>query len=217
MSLPWTVVAHRAANLVADIGPAVAAGADVVEADVHLFRGRLEVRHGKTLGPFARLWEQWYLLPRDAPRPPLAEILAAVPRGTGLLLDLKGPDPRLADAVLRALRDVPPGRDVRVCGRWWSTLERLAGAPGVRTMRSAGSRAQLRLLLRDRPAPLAGVSVRRELLTPAVVAGLRERARDVWTWPVADRATAEELGRWGVTGFITDDPARLLDGGRRAA
>jgi glycerophosphoryl diester phosphodiesterase len=209
VSLPGVVVAHRAANLPADVGPAVAAGADVLEADVHLFRHRLEVRHGKTLGPFPRLWEKWYLLDRGAPRPPLGTILAAVPPGTGLLLDLKGPDPRLAGAVLRALAAAPPPGDVRVCGRWWGTVDRLRGAPGVRTMHSAGSRAQLRLLLRRRPGSLEGASVRRDLLAPGVVAALRDRADEVWTWPVPDRAAAEGLAAWGVTGFITDDPARL--------
>jgi hypothetical protein len=203
------VIAHRAANLPSGIAPAVAAGADVVEADVHLFRRRLEVRHAKTLGPCPRLWEKWYLLDRDAPRPPLEPVLAAVPPGTGLLLDLKGPDPRLATAVSRALAAVPPAGDVRVCGRWWETLARLRGAPGVRTMHSAGSRAQLRLLLRRRPGSLEGACVRRDLLTPAAVAALRERAADVWTWPVHDRASAEALAAWGVTGVITDHPARL--------
>jgi len=209
VSPPGVVVAHRAANLPSGVAPAVAAGADVVEADVHLFRRRLEVRHGKTLGPFPRLWERWHLLDRDAPRPPLAPILAAVPAGTGLLLDLKGPDPRLAAAVLRALAADPPDGDVRLCGRWWGTLERVRGAPGVRTMHSAGSRSQLRLLLRRRAGSLEGVSVRRDLLTAATVAALRERAQDVWTWPVPDRATAEALAAWGVTGFITDHPAAL--------
>ena len=78
-------------------------------------------------------------------------------------------------------------------------------------MHSAGSRVQLRLLLRRRPGALEGASVRRDLLTPGVVAALRERADEVWTWPVPDRAAAEELAAWGVTGFITDDPARLRD------
>ena len=209
VSLSGAVIAHRAANGAADIARAVAAGADVVEADVHLFRGRLEVRHGKTLGPLPRLWEKWYLLERDAPRPPLWEILAAVPGGTGLLLDLKGPDPRLADAVLRAVAAGPARRDIRVCGRWWRTLRHLHGAPGIQTMRSAGSRAQLRLLLRGRADVSDGVSVHRDLLTPSVVARLRERVSDVWTWPVPNRAAAEQLAAWGVTGFITDEPARL--------
>lgn len=209
MRPPGLVVAHRAANLPSRIAPAVAAGADVVEADVHLFRRRLEVRHAKTLGPCPRLWEKWYLLDRGAPRPPLEPVLAAVPPGTGLLLDLKGPDPRLAGAVLRALAAAPPAGEVRVCGRWWGTLERLRGAPGVRTMHSAGGRAQLRLLLRRRAGSLEGACVRRDLLTPATVAALRERAADVWTWPVHDRASAEALAAWGVTGVITDHPARL--------
>ena len=49
------------------------------EADVHLFRGRLEVRHAKTLGPLPILWEKWYLLDRDAPRPLLGDLLPLVP------------------------------------------------------------------------------------------------------------------------------------------
>lgn len=209
MTVTGRVVAHRAANTAAGIASAVAAGADVVEADVHRFRGRLEVRHGKTLGPFPRLWEQWYLLPPHAPRPPLAEILAAVPPGTGLLLDLKGPDPRLASDVLAALAATPLGGDVHVCGRWWRTVDRLRGAPGVRTLNSAGSRVQLNALLRRRPASLEGVCVRRDLLTPAAVATLRDRGAEVWTWPVPDAATARSLSAWGVTGFIADDPGRL--------
>jgi hypothetical protein len=76
-------------------------------------------------------------------------------------------------------------------------------------MHSAGSRAQLRLLLRRPPGSLEGACVRRDLLTPATVVDLRERADDVWTWPVPDRATAEALGALGVTGFITDHPAHL--------
>jgi glycerophosphoryl diester phosphodiesterase len=210
VTLPGLVVAHRAANTVAGVAPAIAAGADVVEADVHLFRRRLEVRHAKTLGPLPRLWEKWYLLPAGAPRPPLDEVLAAVPAGTGLLLDLKGPDPRLAGAVLRALDGAAAGRDVIVCGRFWGTVERLRGVPGVRTLHTAGSRGQLRMLLRRaRRGALEGASVRRDLLTPAVAAALRERADELWTWPVPDRATALLLSGWGVTGFITDEPALL--------
>jgi glycerophosphoryl diester phosphodiesterase len=210
VTVPGLVIAHRAANTPAGVRAAIDAGADVVEGDVHLFRGRLEMRHAKTVGPIPRLWERWYLLERDAPRPPLAEILAAVPAETGLLLDLKGPDPRLAAAVLRELEGAPTARDVRVCGRFWGTLERLRGVPGVRTLHSAGSRAQLRLLLRRAArGTLEGASVRRDLLTPACAATLRERADELWTWPVPDRATALVLAGWGVTGFITEEPALL--------
>jgi hypothetical protein len=112
--------------------------------------------------------------------------------------------------VLRELEGAPTARDVRVCGRFWGTLERLRGVPGVRTLHSAGSRAQLRLLLRRAArGTLEGASVRRDLLTPACAATLRERADELWTWPVPDRATALVLAGWGVTGFITEEPALL--------
>ena len=65
MTPSGVVIAHRAGNSLERLAGAGAV-ADVVEADVHLFRGRLEVRHAKTLGPFPRLWERWYLLEPDA-------------------------------------------------------------------------------------------------------------------------------------------------------
>jgi glycerophosphoryl diester phosphodiesterase len=44
---PRLVVAHRAGNDLARLRAALDAGADLVEADIHAFRGRLEVRHHK--------------------------------------------------------------------------------------------------------------------------------------------------------------------------
>ena len=61
------VVAHRAGNDL-DRARAAAAAGLVVEVDVHVFHNRLEVRHEKVLRPSGRLWEPWYLLPRDTPR-----------------------------------------------------------------------------------------------------------------------------------------------------
>ena len=43
-------VAHRAGNTPDLLTAALADGADLVEADVHLYRGRLEIRHTKTMG-----------------------------------------------------------------------------------------------------------------------------------------------------------------------
>jgi glycerophosphoryl diester phosphodiesterase len=209
LSTEGLVIAHRAANSRAGLA-AAAGSADVVEADVHLFRGRLEVRHAKTLGPFPRLWERWYLLDRDAPRPPLEEILPAVDPGVGLLLDLKGPDPRLPRAVLRAARERIAGPGLFVSGRVWRSIEALRGVPGVGTLLSVGGPHGLRRLLRRYgPDDLEGVTVHRELLTPSVAEALRRRAPAVWTWPVDDPETARTLAAWGVTGFISDAPGRL--------
>lgn len=95
---PYELVAHRAGNHVTEMHD-VQGIADVVEVDVHLRRGRLEVRHGKILWPTSRLWERWYLLPRDHEVPVLEDILAAAGPDVHLWLDLKGVDPRLAKKV----------------------------------------------------------------------------------------------------------------------
>lgn len=208
MSPPGLVIAHRAANSPESLAR-VDGWVDVVEADVHLFHGRLEVRHAKTLGPLPVRWEQWYLVDRDAPRPLLGEILPLVPPEVDLMLDLKGLDPRMARAVLAATRERVAGRGLIVSGRVWRTIDRLRGTPGVRTLHSVANRRELRSVLRRRLGTLEGVSIHQRLLTPGVVAALRERAEWVWSWPVDDPAMAVVLGAWGVTGFISDNPERL--------
>lgn len=206
--LSGVVIAHRAGNSAEGIRRATGV-ADVAEADVHLFRGRLEVRHAKVLGPSSRLWERWYLLPRDAARPDLEEVLAAVDGGIALMLDLKGPDPRLPDRVLRAARGLLPEPGIVVAGRVWPLIDRLRGTPGVRTLHTVRRRPGLTALLRRPAGSVDGVSIHREMLTRGVVEELRARVPEVWTWPVDDPVDARTLGAWGVTGFISDAPERL--------
>ncbi len=203
------VIAHAAAD--APDGFARAAGvADLVEADVRRFRGRLEVRHAKTLGPLPVLWDHGRLLAAGTPRPLLGEVLARVPASTGLVLDLKGPDPRIAGEVLAATERWREARPLVVSARVWRTADRLRGSPAVTVLHSVGGPRGLRALLRRYPpGVLEGVVVQRSLLTPGVVAALRERAPWVWTWPVDDPATAAALAAWGVTGLISDAPDRL--------
>ena len=210
MSAPGILVAHRAANAPATLRAAQGA-VDAVEADVHLFRGRLEVRHAKTVGPVPLLWERWYLLPRDTPRPLLGDLLAAAESlDTALMLDLKGPDPRMAGAVERAVAGWAGRRRLIVCSRIWRTVDRLRERADVRTLHSVGSARELRALPRRYgPGALEGVSVDHRLLTPGAASDLRGRADDVWAWIVDDAARARTLAGWGVTGFISDAPAAL--------
>lgn len=203
------MIAHRAANS-AEALAAVGPGVDVVEADVHLFHGRLEVRHAKALWPLPVFWERWYLLERGTPRPLLSDLLPLIPPGVRLMLDLKGPDPRLPGAVAEATEGFAAERGLIVSGRVWRTIDRMRAVENVRTLHSVGSPRELRALLRRRGARgPEGVSIHQRLLSPAVVTALRERAEWVWTWPVDDPAVAAVLGAWGVTGMISDAPARL--------
>jgi glycerophosphoryl diester phosphodiesterase len=203
------VIAHGAANDPAAL-TRVAGAADLVEADVRRFHGRLEARHAKSPGPVPVFWDHGRLLDPRAPRTPLADALAAVGPEVGLVLDLKGPDPRLAAEVLAATAGWRARRPLYLCARSWRTADRLRGAPGAVVLHSVGGAGGLRALLRRYPEDaLEGVTVHRRLLTPGVVALLRRRAAHVWSWPVDDPWTGAALAAWGVTGLISDAPHRL--------
>ena len=62
------MIAHRAGNDPAHARSAWEAGADLIEADVWLYRGRLEVRHTKTMRGLPLLWDRWSLAPGWGPR-----------------------------------------------------------------------------------------------------------------------------------------------------
>ena len=200
--LPVSVlrIAHRAANELALVPPALALGADLVEADVHLRRGRLEIRHGKSLGPVPWLWERWYLL-RDR-RFLLADLRAGLPDDATVMLDLKGWQPWLGPRVRDAMRGAAP---YVVCGRRWGMLEAFDGVPGVRVAHSARTAAELtRLEQHLRTRHTWGVSVHISLLTQERVAALREHAEVVMTWPVNTPAEYAFVTGLGVNAVISD-------------
>lgn len=202
------VVAHRAGNSVAGIAAATGV-ADTVELDVHLFRGRLEVRHAKVLlWPFRRLWERWYLLRPDAARPPLGEVVAAVPDGTGLWIDLKGYTTRLPRAAHRVVGERPA---VTWSSRQWWLLGWVRRHTSARTMASVGSRWQRRLALVV-PLPADGLVVADRLVDGVWLARLRRRAPVLVVWGVTDPVRAAGLAAAGVDGLILDDPGSILPG-----
>ena len=180
----------------------------VIEADVHLFRGRLEVRHLKTLGPVPILWDRWRLASPFAARLVLTDLLAAAEPQTELVLDLKGRERRLAERVLEALRPrLRAGAVVTICARSWPLLEPFRGVEGVRGVHSVGSARQLRRLRRRvADSRLDGISIHERLLDSRTVHELREFADVIMTWPVNTRERARELVACGVDGLISDQP-----------
>lgn len=195
-------IAHRSGNEPLAVKTALAAGADLIEADIHLFRGRLEVRHLKTVGPVPLFWDRWELRGPATPIASLQDLLDIT--DAPLLLDVKG----ASNALTTRLAAMVGGRaDTWVCSRRWSHIERLGEVDPLVGVPSAGSRTQLqRLLRRYGPDSLGGVSVRADLLSPALVDALRTRARHVFTWRVNDVDSARVLVSWGVTGLISDRP-----------
>lgn len=190
-------IAHRAGNDLDTLRSALEAGADLVEADVHAYRGRLEIRHHKTLGPWW-LWERGELV-RRRKVPEIQELLVAAADDPRLMLDLKGIHPRLAPRLAAALPDAP----ITVCTQHWWMLSAFRDLPNVRPVLSAGSRRGLRRLrsrLRRRPA--YGVCVHRRLLTPRLVTELRRNAEVVFTWPVDTPDALADAHRLEVDGLI---------------
>lgn len=205
------LVAHRAGNHLTALRAAERHKA-IVEADVRLFRGRLEVRHLKTVGPLPLLWDRWRLEPPWRPRLILRDLLEAAGPATALMLDLKGRRPEAAERALEELRPFLGSRRLTVCARSWPLLEPFAGTP-VRRVYSVGTTRQLRLLLRRfAGSRLEGVSIHERLLDAVSVAALRGLAEEIFTWPVNRPERAAELLGLGVTGLITDDLDRLAPG-----
>ena len=198
-------VAHRGGNSVAGLRAALDAGVDLVEADVHLYRGALEVRHSRAIGP--RLcWDRSAGMSRrrDVVVPELAEILAVADGDPRLMLDLKGPSLAVAGRVAETLRSLRPGVPVAVCTKQWRMLDAFAGTANVRQIRSAANPRQLnRLRARLRGERADGVSIRLRLLTPEIVAELRRSTDLIMAWPVDTDADLERARRLGVSGVVS--------------
>lgn len=203
-------IAHRAGNSLANLRRATELGADVIEADVHSYRGRLEVRHLKTMGPLPWLWDQWELRSARAPQLGLKEVLLAADHGVTFMLDLKGHEPGVGEEVALQLHAYAPERPVLVCSRYWPALVPFERLPWVRIIRSARTRTELSLLFERLRSgdPEYGASVHRRLLTTDVVAALHERLQVVMTWPVNDVPTLDAVLDFqdsGSIGVISDE------------
>jgi glycerophosphoryl diester phosphodiesterase len=183
-------VAHRSGNTVAGLRAALDAGVDLVEADVHAYRGRLEVRHLRSMGGLPFLWDREGVVRR---RP-----------HHRLMIDLKGVHPRLAPKVARLLREASPGRSLTVCTKAWWMLDAF-DLPVQRVLSAASRRGLRRLLVRVDAAPVHGVSVRLSLLNPEVVADLHRGTDLVMAWPVDTPEALARARQVGADAVISKD------------
>lgn len=200
-------IAHRAGNGRASLGRAVVAGVDWIETDIWLHRGRIVARHEKALGRLPILYDKWKI--GVAARRPLylPELGAALSTGPGLLLDFKGTHPSLPTRVIESLRCQGMLERAAICGQEWQLLDAARRLePAVRTFYSLETPRQLARFLAPQQAALApkGASIWEGLLTPAIIAELRERDIDVLAWTVNSPERARDLVRQGVSGIISD-------------
>jgi glycerophosphoryl diester phosphodiesterase len=175
----------------------------MIELDVHVHRGRVEVRHEKVLWPTSRLWERWFLLPRGASGVAIEDVLDALGPEPPLMLDLKCFTPWAARRIRAAAGET---RSLTVSTRSWWILRAFSDRPATVLLRSCNAPWQLSLAKRlpglsDR----AGIVVHQRLLDPAEVGDIRSLTSLLFTWAVRSVDRAKVLTDAGVTGLIVDD------------
>lgn len=205
-----TLIAHRAGNHPELLRAAHELAVDVIEADVHVWGDRLELRHAKRFGPLPIYWDRGKLYGPTARGPRLESLLEECRPDVGLLLDLKGLDPRLPAAVERVLAAHAGDRAVIVCSRNWRHLERFRSQLRIEVMHSVGNLKQLEHARRRVAAQrVNAISIHQRLLTPAVAEELVSGVSRVWAWSVNTVPDMLRLQARGVSGLITDEPALL--------
>ncbi|MCO5177267.1 MAG: phosphatase PAP2 family protein [Thermomicrobiales bacterium] len=200
------VVAHRYGNSAGALEAAEAAGSDLIEADVWLHNGQLEVRHAKTAGPVPILWDRWSIESSRAPRFTFDQLLDGLAPGTRLLVDLKRGAPGLPAAIVEAYRKVSGDDPLLVCSQDWRLLDEFRAYEQVTVVHSIGGLRQLdRVWPRLERADHDAVSIHYRLLSAEIVDALKERVSTVITWPINTQARMDEVLAWGVDGFTSDN------------
>jgi glycerophosphoryl diester phosphodiesterase len=203
------LIAHRAGNDPAHVRAAELAGVDVIEADLHLWRGGLALRHLKTVGPLPVYWDRWALAPPWRRFASLGDLLAGVQPETALMLDLKGSDPAAARLLSAALGQAARRAPVFVSARSWPLLGEIDPSLAHRVA-SAARPGQLDRLIAAAPGRgLYGAALHLRLLERGRLDALREHAPVLLTWPVNHRHEAESATALGISGLISDDLALL--------
>jgi glycerophosphoryl diester phosphodiesterase len=197
------VVAHRAGNSTRTTLEAREHPVDLIEADVHVYRGRAEVRHAKVVKPTRRMWDGRRLCPPSTSGVPLVDIVAAAGADATLMIDLKCFTLRAASQI-RA--HFPDQQRIVVTTRNWWVLRAFQSRPKTRLVRSCGNRAQLWCALRiGWPGPSTGFAVHERRLNAKVVSDLASKSDVVFAWGATTTARCHELVDIGVTGLILDD------------
>ena len=198
-------IAHRSGNSVAGLRTALDLGVDLVEADVHAYRGRLEVRHLRSMAGLPFLWDKDSVVRRwRHEHLDLAGLIAELGDDHRLMIDLKGVHPRLAPMVARLLREAVPDRGLTVCTKAWWMLDAF-DLPVQRVLSAASRRGLAKLRARVAREPVHGVSVRLSMLDARVVDELHRGTDRVMVWPVDTSEALDRARSIGADGVISKD------------
>ncbi|HET9199930.1 MAG TPA: glycerophosphodiester phosphodiesterase [Dehalococcoidia bacterium] len=176
---------------------------DIVEIDVALVNGRLDVVHT----PPRRI--PAFLVPLVYRSASLDDAWKELPEGIDVYLDMKSRSTRAVEQVAQVLE----ARSERVVYVGSSRMESLALlrslVPEAQTIFYPKTRERLEELILENPQPVAGVSIGPGQLDSELVARARDDGLIVWAGVTNDRAVIARLLEWEVDGIISDDLAVL--------
>lgn len=234
------IIAHRGAshdapeNTLAAVRQAWAQGADAVEIDVHLTRdGRLAVIHDpdtrRTAGAATRVsaatLEELQRLDVGAWKsaafagervPALDEVLALVPAGRRIFVEVKG-GPAALPALERALRAsaLAAGQvaviafDLQTAGGAKAALPRAEVCWIIEEDSNDGRLPKGEILARARAAQLDGLDLEATWVDAAWAQQTRAAGFKLYAWTVDDAPLARRLVQAGVGGITTNRPGWL--------
>jgi glycerophosphoryl diester phosphodiesterase len=198
------IIAH-AANSVEGIRAAIAAGADLLEADFWSRGPALEARHDRRAGWLPVLYERWRL--GLAPRRPLEadSLFEAIGDARSVFFDFKGGTHATVQQLAAALHG-HAGRRHAASSQNWETVRAVAdaGLP-VDLFYSVDVPAKLDLLrsVRRRDQRMAGISCNHRLLDRDTIRQIHDLGMAVVAYTVDDPGRATELSLFGVDGITT--------------
>lgn len=203
-------IAHRTPRTAADCRRLAGLGVSVFEVDLQFLAGVPVVSHYLPLLPWLPRprHDRWRftLRARAAAEEDLSAVVARVPAGAAVLLDLKTSG-TAADVVALLRASARPPAGWYVSGKDPAALAVVAAA-GYRTWLSVASRPAFTAALAGRlPAGLDGVTVRHTYLDRAAVRRLAGPGPRVLAWTVQDVRRATELASYGVAGITSDSDA----------
>ena len=207
------LIAHSAGNTREAALDAVELGADMIEVDLWVHRGRFEARHERRL-PFRAplLYEQWYVaLPHRDPVT-LPELIEICSGRCGVFLDIKNSGVETARLVEQDLASAVLPVPVAASSQYWPALRHVSGRlRQVAPFYSIDVVAKLDLFLsvmRRDPLPV-GISCRHELVDQSVVERCHEEGVAVVAWTVDDPGRAADLVNMGVDAITTHEVGTL--------
>lgn len=205
-SYPAVRVAHSAANYRALMRQAVAAGADLIEADVWPRWNRVVARHERGVVALPLVFDKWYVRPEVRPIT-LQEIIDTVGPNQGLYLDLKSDNRRYLGHIAAIIGERGVTERTAVTSPHWAALQHIESlAPAVSSYYTVIARRHLEPFWNhlDRHPEVNGTAMRHGLLNERLVEVLHARGLKILAWTVDSPQRALELLGWGVDGIISN-------------